>query len=145
MSNGSPFRSDKLQTGFSLAELLIAASVLAVGLLGVYGMLPTAALNVGYTGTRGRGTFLAQQRIEQFRNTPFTTLALLHTAIVSPNLPASETATVVEGGRSFTRRAWVSVTGTPTPPRREAVVTVIVEWPDLAGKNPVRLDTVIAE
>jgi hypothetical protein len=143
MSNGSPFRSDKLQTGFSLAELLIAGSILAVGLLGVYSMLPTAALNVGYTGTRGRGTFLAQQRIEQFRNTPFTTLALLNTAIVPPNPPAPETATVVEGGRSFTRRAWVQVSG--AAPRREAVVTVIVEWPDLAGKNPVRLDTVIAE
>ncbi len=53
--------------GFSLLEVLIGATVLAVGLLGLATMFPVAYLNVDSGGKLTGATALAQSFIEQLR------------------------------------------------------------------------------
>ena len=55
------------KSGFSLLEVLIAATVLAVGLLGLASMFPVAYLNVDSGGKRTEATAFAQSFIEQLR------------------------------------------------------------------------------
>lgn len=137
-----------LQGGFSIVEVLIAAAIMAGGLLAVASMLPTAATNINYNAATVRATALAQQAIEQRKNQPFATLVGLNTSNIPPALPASEELSVSEGvvgyqSDTFTRRTWVGVSG--TAPRREAVVTLMLQWTEPTGTKTVRLDTVIAE
>ncbi len=53
--------------GFSLLEVLISASILAVGLLGLATIFPVAYLNVDSGGKQTEATSLAQSFIEQLR------------------------------------------------------------------------------
>ena len=53
--------------GFSLLEVLIGATVLAVGLLGLASMFPVAYLNVDSGGKLTEATALAQSFIERLR------------------------------------------------------------------------------
>lgn len=129
--------------GLSVAEVLVAATLVGVVLLSIATIFPTAATTIDHNAGMARATALAQQRIEQLKNVPFATLAALNTANIPPTLPASEEQNVVEGNDTFTRRAWVQVTG--AAPRREATVTVTLEWAELTGTKTVRLDTMIAE
>ncbi|MFQ5961211.1 MAG: prepilin-type N-terminal cleavage/methylation domain-containing protein [Candidatus Methylomirabilales bacterium] len=132
-----------LQAGFTLAEVLVAAAILAVAMLAIVTMIPTAASTVDYNAGMARATALAQQRIEQLKNVPFTTLVAMDAANVPPNLPASEDTTVAEGNDSFTRQVWVQVNG--AAPRREAVVTLMLTWATPIGTKTLRVDTVITE
>ncbi len=53
--------------GFSLLEVLISASILAVGLLGLATIFPVAYLNVDSGGKQTEATSLAQSFVEQLR------------------------------------------------------------------------------
>jgi len=129
--------------GFSAVEVLVTASILAVALLGIASLFPTAAANVHSNGGMARATVLAQQRIEQLKNVSFATLAAMPTANTPSALPASEQQTLTEGNHTFTRQTWVAVSG--TAPRREAVITVILQWAETTGGRTLRLDTAITE
>jgi len=129
--------------GFTAVEVLVTATLLIVALLGIASLFPTAAANVHYNGGLARATALAQQRIEQLRNVSFATLAGMHTANTPPTLPASEQQALTEGNHTFTRQTWVAVSG--TAPRREAVITVILQWVEHPGGRTLRLDTAITE
>lgn len=61
--------------GFSLMEVLISASILAVGLLGLATIFPVAYLNVDSGGKQTEATSLAQSFVEQLR-----TLAVINPA-----------------------------------------------------------------
>ncbi len=80
-------RGLRSKRGFSLLEVLIGATVLAVGLLGVASMFPVAYLNVDSGGKLTGATALAQSFIEQLR-----TLAVIDPAnfdaVIGPFLPA---------------------------------------------------------
>ncbi len=54
--------------GFSLIEVMISASILAVGLLGIATIFPVAYLNVDSGGKQTEATSLAQSIIEQLRS-----------------------------------------------------------------------------
>jgi len=129
--------------GFSVAEVLVAATLVGVVLLSIATIFPTAATTIDHTGGMARATALAQQRIEQLKNVPFATLAALNTANIPLTLPASEEQNIAEGNDTFTRRAWVQVSG--AAPRREATVTVMLQWAAPTGTKTLRLDTMIAE
>ena len=135
--------------GFTLLEVLLGSAVLVLGLLGVMMMFPVASINMSSSGGVHRGTALAQQRIEQLRNLPFTNLvALANTQATNPqDTPADEEQTVTEGNYTFTRRVWVTITNvTAVPLRRRADITVIVSWSRLmTGTGSVRLDGVVGE
>ncbi|HTU00394.1 MAG TPA: hypothetical protein VMG58_01210 [Candidatus Sulfotelmatobacter sp.] len=60
--------------GVTLIELLFAASITAVTLLGVAGMFPTAFRSVVEGGKQTKATALAQLMIEAIRSEPFNLL-----------------------------------------------------------------------
>lgn len=56
--------------GLTLAEVLIAASVLAVAILGMAGAFPTALRQLSYAGQITKATTLAHQMMEDIRSEP---------------------------------------------------------------------------
>ncbi|MEK6683276.1 MAG: prepilin-type N-terminal cleavage/methylation domain-containing protein [Nitrospirota bacterium] len=61
-------------TGFTLLELLIAMVVLAVGLMGVSGMIITSVRGNTFGNQMMQATALAQDKIEELRNTDYEPL-----------------------------------------------------------------------
>ncbi|MFQ5658001.1 MAG: prepilin-type N-terminal cleavage/methylation domain-containing protein [Candidatus Methylomirabilales bacterium] len=66
-NKGNRDRGLRSKSGFSLIEVLIGATVLAVGLLGLASLYPVAYLNVDSGGKLTEATALTQSFIEQLR------------------------------------------------------------------------------
>jgi len=66
-NKGKPRSRLRSKSGFSLLEVLIGATVLAVGLLGLASMFPVAYVNVDSGGKLTEATALAQSFLEQLR------------------------------------------------------------------------------
>ncbi len=64
-----------MAAGFSLVELLVAASILAVALLGIAAALPTAGQTLHQAGQASKAVSLAQAMLETLKNDPFHDLA----------------------------------------------------------------------
>ena len=106
--------------GFSLVEVLVAASILALILLAIAGLFSTAYSNVGDEGRRTKAVGLAKQKMEQLRDGIFPP-----TTMGSP-----ETVDSI-----YTRSWTVAVTG---PSAQVARIDVTVAWPD-AGRGTKQL------
>ncbi len=100
--------------GFSLVEVLIAAAILAVALLAIASMFPTAYRTVDWSGDQTVAVTLAQQRLEWLRNQTYTS-APLAAGTTTENL----TGTYV----GYTRTTTIQV-DTPTSGVRQVAVTV---------------------
>jgi type II secretory pathway pseudopilin PulG len=62
--------------GFTLMEVMLAACILVVALLGVAGVLPTSKGNVHRAGQISKAAWLAQEMVEMIKNDPFNQLNL---------------------------------------------------------------------
>lgn len=62
--------------GFTMVELLVAAAILVVALLGIAAVLPTADMSVHQAGQISKAVSLAQEMIEMIKNDPFSQLSL---------------------------------------------------------------------
>ena len=58
--------------GMSLAEVLVAAAVILVGLVALIGAMPLGTSQVGEANLKTTATFLAEQRLEQIKNAKWT-------------------------------------------------------------------------
>ncbi len=114
--------------GFSLVEVLIAAAILAVALLAIASMFPTAHTNVDWSGDQTVAVTLAQQRIETLRNQPYIALAA-----------GTTTETAIPGYTDYTRTTTIQV-DIPTPGVKQVAVTVAAP----SGKS-VGLVTVVTQ
>ena len=82
------------QAGMSLAEILVACVIVAVGLVGLMSAIPTASYGIQEGRQLSTATFLANQRLEQVRNATWTqcpaadTLGVSASATVAPNAGA---------------------------------------------------------
>lgn len=101
--------------GFSVVEVLVAASILAVVLLAIGSLFSTAYSNVGYGGRRTVALAMANQKMEELRDGIF------------PPSTAGSPETI---NGLYTRSWTVTVTGAPS---QVATTTVTVSWPDAAG------------
>jgi prepilin-type N-terminal cleavage/methylation domain-containing protein len=78
------------QRGMSLAEILVACVIVAIGLVGLLSAVPTASYGIQEGRQLSTATFLANQRLEQVRNAPWTqcptadTLGVSASASVAP-------------------------------------------------------------
>ncbi|MFB3816675.1 MAG: hypothetical protein ACE147_03325 [Candidatus Methylomirabilales bacterium] len=68
-SRGHPPRA-----GFTIAELLVASSILLVALLGIAAVLPVADMTLHKSGQISKAVSLAQEMIEIIKNDPFHVL-----------------------------------------------------------------------
>jgi len=114
-----------LRRGVSVVEVLIGASIIALALLAVASMFPTAYSNVEYGGKRTKAVALAQQKMEELRAGAFP--------------PSSGGPETIEG--VFTRSWTVSVSG--TAPNQVATVTVTVSWSSVLGSKQVTLTSMM--
>jgi type II secretory pathway pseudopilin PulG len=62
--------------GFTMIEVLVAATVLIVALLGIAAVMPTADTNLHLSGQISKAAALAQEMIEMTKNDPFSQLSL---------------------------------------------------------------------
>ena len=114
--------------GFTLVELLVAASLGAIGLLGL-AATHVNALRATATGRNvSIATLLAAQEMEVLRRTPYDQLAS-----VSPT-------GVTVGNLTYARE--VTVVDSPTGTSKQ--VTVTTSWSDNFGWHNVPLTSVIA-
>ncbi|HEY2387731.1 MAG TPA: prepilin-type N-terminal cleavage/methylation domain-containing protein [Candidatus Binatia bacterium] len=117
------------EAGFTLLELLVAASVASIGFLGLAALhansIRTAAVGRNITAATG----LAQEEIEIMRRTPASSL----TNLGSQN--------VVVGGVTYARSATVAGVGPGTAQQ----VTVNVGWNDQFGAHTFALVSVIGQ
>jgi prepilin-type N-terminal cleavage/methylation domain-containing protein len=60
--------------GFTLLEVLLAATIMVVALLGIASVLPSADMNIHQAGQISKAVSLAQQLIETLKNDPFSSL-----------------------------------------------------------------------
>ena len=60
------------ESGFTLAEILVAAVIIAVGIVGLAVVMPLAGYGVQQGNQLTTATFLAQQRLEAVRNATWT-------------------------------------------------------------------------
>ncbi|MFQ5847191.1 MAG: prepilin-type N-terminal cleavage/methylation domain-containing protein [Candidatus Methylomirabilales bacterium] len=98
--------------GFSLVEVLIAASILAVALLALASMFPTGYLNVDQGGEQTTAVTLAQERIEWLRNQSYISLAA-----------GTSTETAIPGYGGYTRTTTIQ-DDIPTAGVKQVTVTV---------------------
>jgi len=80
MTSLASLRNDR---GITLAEVLIAAAILSIGLAALMAVVPVASFAVQDGNQTSAATFLAQQRLEQVRNAAWT--ALIDCIGLSPN------------------------------------------------------------
>jgi hypothetical protein len=114
------------ERGFTLVEVLLAAFLMTVGLVGLLSVVPigTFATTDGYK--LSTATFLANQKLEEVRNMPWRSapandcLGLSATASAAPTVPAGGTctlgATTVNANGAlpwFADQATNSITGFP--------------------------------
>ncbi len=64
------------RAGFTLAEVLVAATILVVALLGIAAVLPTADMSLHQAGQISKAVALTQEMIEMVKNDPFSQLSL---------------------------------------------------------------------
>ncbi len=114
------------EMGFTLVEVMVAMTVLAVGLLAISGMVPTAYTNISASGVDTRALGLAQERLDQLRIEPWTSLALT----AGPHADAAPAAGytrsyVVEDNTPMNeiKRVTVTVTG---PRGRQVVLRTLL-------------------
>jgi prepilin-type N-terminal cleavage/methylation domain-containing protein len=112
--------------GMTLVEILVAITVLCVGLLAVAILFPRSSTNIDYGGNISQATALAQEKIEELRNTDFN-------SITGGN----------DSPTGYTRTWTVADAG--SPPFRLRTVTVTVSWAAPGRPANVVLQTFIAE
>ncbi|MBI4763927.1 MAG: prepilin-type N-terminal cleavage/methylation domain-containing protein [Deltaproteobacteria bacterium] len=88
----------KNQQGFSLVEFLIAAIILSVGLLALINLQLTSIRGNSDSKEMTRAIFLAENRMEQLKNTPYVSLGVGTTQ--DPNNPINGQG---QSGGIFTR------------------------------------------
>ena len=118
----------KKDEGFTLIEVMIALSVLLIGMLGIAAMLVTS-IDANENNKRAtEATYLAEQQMDIFRGTPYSAIP----TTMSPTDTANNTYINVEGNKTpgqselccYTR--WWVVVPNSTDTLKD--ITVYVKW-----------------
>jgi prepilin-type N-terminal cleavage/methylation domain-containing protein len=116
--------------GLTLIEVLIAAAILAVGLLALLSAFPIGYVDVNVSGGQSKATAYAQQMLEQLKNQTF-----------NPG-PLNQTDTPEPG---YTRTWTITQELGTNPPNRLARIQVTVVWTQGDRSQTVALETMRAE
>lgn len=116
------------EAGFSLVELMIAITVLGIGLLSLAGLFPLALDRVSVGDRESRATFRAQAKLEELKRLSWD--QLVATA-------ATDTVDAVF------RRDWTVQEDVPVQGMKEVQVTVT--WTDNRGPRTVTLSSFLSD
>ena len=116
--------------GLTLIEVLIAAAILAVGLLALLSVFPIGYVDVNVSGGQSKATAYGQQMLEQLKNQTF-----------NPG-PLNQTDTPEPG---YSRTWTIAQEPGTNPPNRLARIQVTVVWTRGDRSQTVTLETMQAE
>lgn len=116
--------------GLTLIEVLIAAAILAVGLLALLSVFPIGYVDVNVSGGQSKATAYGQQMLEQLKNQTF-----------NPG-PLNQTDTPEPG---YSRTWTIAQEPGTNPPNRLARIQVTVVWTRGDRAQTVTLETMRAE
>lgn len=122
--------------GFTLMELIVVIVVLTTGLLSSVALLKTATWVNRTSQNLTTAVFLAEQKLEVFKNTPFASLSPV-TDQADPSNPLNGAG--LNGG-IFTRYWTIKSYST-----KVYQVTLTISWTDPLGSRFFSLDTLIAK
>ena len=117
------------QAGFTLIEVLVAASLASIGLLGLTALHANALRSTAVGRNTSVATSLAAQEIEDLRRLPATSVTSV----------SAQSITVA--GRTYSRSATVS----NAPIGTGKQVAVMVGWSDEFGAHTFQLVSVIGQ
>lgn len=115
--------------GFTIIEVLIALSVLTIGLLGVAGLTLMIIYGNSFSRTLTTATALAHDKLEELRDTPYEKIS-------------DGEKTLVERNMTYTR-TWKVTANQPAAGMKTVEVTV--SWETRKRRQPVVLTTIIAQ
>jgi len=127
MKATSPLYSN---AGFTLLESMLALAILSIGLLALGRLQISAIWGNALSRDMMTAVSIAEQKIEQLKNTPFA------------NVQSESSTQVTVANRNFTRQ--VTVTDSSPLPNTKTV-SVLVTWKDKAKTHTVPLTTIIAQ
>ena len=117
------------KAGFTLVESMLTLAIMSVGLLALAGLQITALRGNDLSRRRTTAVSIAEQRLEQLKNTPYT------------NIQAEAASEVTASNLHFTRQ--VTVTNGPLPNTKS--VSVLVSWQDQSQTHTLPLATIIGQ
>ena len=120
------------QRGLTVAEVLVAAAILAVAMLGIAGMVPRAYQNIGTGGQITKAANLAREKMEELKNASYNALLAGGTPYTDPQNPIEEV---------FSRTWTIEDNGLPADLKR---ITVTVSWSTGFGVREVQVVTLVA-
>jgi prepilin-type N-terminal cleavage/methylation domain-containing protein len=115
--------------GFTLVESMLTLAIMSVGLLALAGLQITALRGNDLSRRMTTAVSIAEQSIEQLKNTPYT------------NIQAEAASEVTASNLHFTRQ--VTVTDGPLPNTKS--VSVLVSWQDQSKTHTLPLATIIGQ
>jgi type IV pilus modification protein PilV len=129
MARPRPEHKRRDDRGFSLIEVMIAMTFLAIGLLAVAQMIPMGLSGVTQARVRTNAVQAAQERMDMLRAAEFEDASLTAGAY-------SET----DGKYTLD---WTITDNTPAPKVKR--VDLVASWPNFSGTQSVALTTYIAK
>jgi len=115
--------------GFTLVESMLTLAIMSMGLLALAGLQITALRGNALARKMTTAVSIAEQRIEQLKNTSYT------------NIQAEAATQVTASNLHFTRQ--VTVTTGPLPNTKS--VSVLVSWQDQATTHTLPIATIIGQ
>lgn len=135
---------ERSEGGFTLIEMMAALTLMAIGIVGVIGVMNSSFKVVGTTSARSKAVALATKRIETLRAKPYDQLAPL--AALTNRTTTTETI----GGQTFTIEYAVQnadeATRYGSDPQQTGAYKkafVWVKWTDQSGYHDIRQETLI--
>lgn len=110
------------EQAFGLVELIIAMTMLAVGLLSLVAAFSSGYVTINRASTTGTASLLADKKMEAYRATTFSSITpgTTTTSASSTSVPPSP------DGKSYTITSTISATTAPGTSRTIKVITVVV-------------------
>jgi len=115
--------------GFTLVESMLTLAIMSMGLLALAGLRITALRGNDLSRRMTTAVAIAEQSIEQLKNTPYT------------NIQAEAASEVTASNLHFTRQ--VTVTNGPLPNTKS--VSVLVSWQDQSKTHTLPIATIIGQ
>jgi prepilin-type N-terminal cleavage/methylation domain-containing protein len=120
-----PRARTRLRRGFTIVEILIAVTVLVVGVLGFVGTTAAVTRMLSRGNRSNRGAFISQQRLEQIQATPCQLLA--NGSETRANIyQLSWTVTTTPGGNGKNVRLITGYPAVLSRPRADTMETTVL-------------------
>lgn len=116
-------RRRRRERGFTIVEILVAMTILSIGLLGIVGLQLIATNSSGYSRRATEAAILAEHKLEELRTTPIDEIASGEDVVDASGMPTED--------GPFTRTwtvTWNSDLGN---------VSVRVAWSDSGGDHSI--------